>query len=212
MAKILEKFSRILANLQNLPEFCWSFAKFWQFWIFRDFVWFSQNAAIFTFSIFQCYFAQVKFVSSNKFEVQVQQNPYLQPRIPKVTGACSAQVPDIDLYTPLHKATDKGHVETCTVLLDAGADLNASAALDYSCAPRLAWAPRLLGCGGESSRMRQTLEGSFSAVSTPKFASKYAFESSRRDPHNALLCTINCSIITISFKKVAKVLFKKCER
>ena len=37
--------------------------------------------------------------------------------------------------------------------------------------------------------MRQTLEGSFSAVSKPNFATKYAFESSRRDLHNALLCT-----------------------
>ena len=35
----------------------------------------------------------------------------------------------------------------------------------------------------------QTLEGSFSAVSKPNFSSKYAFESSRRDLHNALLCT-----------------------
>ena len=34
------------------------------------------------------------------------------------------------------------------------------------------------------------LEGSFSAVSKPNFASKYAFESSRRDLHNALLCTV----------------------
>ena len=34
----------------------------------------------------------------------------------------------------------------------------------------------------------QTLHGSFSAVSRPIFASKYAFESSRRDLHNALLC------------------------
>ena len=37
--------------------------------------------------------------------------------------------------------------------------------------------------------MRQTLQGSFSAVSKPKFATKYAFESSRRDLHNALLRT-----------------------
>ena len=37
--------------------------------------------------------------------------------------------------------------------------------------------------------MRQTLEGSFSAVSKPNFARKYALESSRRDLHNALLCT-----------------------
>ena len=34
-----------------------------------------------------------------------------------------------------------------------------------------------------------TLEGSFSAVSKPNFARKYAFESYRRDLHNALLCT-----------------------
>ena len=43
------------------------------------------------------------------------------------------------------------------------------------------------GAGGPEQR--QTLEGSFSAVSKPNFASKYAFESSRRDLHNALLCT-----------------------
>ena len=35
----------------------------------------------------------------------------------------------------------------------------------------------------------QTLQGSFSAVSKPNFASKYALESSRRDLHDALLCT-----------------------
>ena len=36
----------------------------------------------------------------------------------------------------------------------------------------------------------QTSQGSFSAVSKPNFASKYALESSRRDLHNALLCTV----------------------
>ena len=36
----------------------------------------------------------------------------------------------------------------------------------------------------------ETLEGSFSAVSKPIFACKYALESSRRDLHNALLCTV----------------------
>ena len=35
----------------------------------------------------------------------------------------------------------------------------------------------------------QALQGSFSAVSKPNFASKYASESSRRDLHNALFCT-----------------------
>ena len=34
----------------------------------------------------------------------------------------------------------------------------------------------------------QTLQSSFSAVSKPNFARKYAFESSRRDLHNALFC------------------------
>ena len=42
-----------------------------------------------------------------------------------------------------------------------------------------------LSCHG----IRQTLEGSFSAVSKLNFASKYSLESSRRDLHNALLCT-----------------------
>ena len=36
----------------------------------------------------------------------------------------------------------------------------------------------------------QTLKGSFSAVSKLNFASKYALERSRRDLHNALLCTV----------------------
>ena len=34
------------------------------------------------------------------------------------------------------------------------------------------------------------LAGSFSAVSNPNFASKYSVESSRRDLHNALFCTV----------------------
>ena len=36
----------------------------------------------------------------------------------------------------------------------------------------------------------QTLQGSFSAVSKPKFACKYSLKSSRRDLHNSLLCTV----------------------
>ena len=41
----------------------------------------------------------------------------------------------------------------------------------------------------ESSNLR-TSQGSFSAVSKPNFASKYSLESSRRDLHKALLCTV----------------------
>ena len=50
--------------------------------------------------------------------------------------------------------------------------------------------------------IRQTLEGSFSAVSKPNFASKYAFESSRRDLHNALLCTAPKSHF---FQKISRI-------
>ena len=45
------------------------------------------------------------------------------------------------------------------------------------------------GAAGTCHGMRQTLQGSFSAVSKPNFTRKYALESSRRDLHNALLCT-----------------------
>ena len=40
-----------------------------------------------------------------------------------------------------------------------------------------------------ASSIGQTLQGSFSAVSKPIFATKYSLESSRRDLHNTLLCT-----------------------
>ena len=43
----------------------------------------------------------------------------------------------------------------------------------------------------------QTLQGSFSAVSKPNFPSKYSLDSSRRDLHNALLCTALESINTV---------------
>ena len=48
--------------------------------------------------------------------------------------------------------------------------------------------PRVDECVG--LKIGQTLQGSFSAVSKPNFASKYPLEISRRDLHNALLCTV----------------------
>ena len=54
----------------------------------------------------------------------------------------------------------------------------------------------------------QTLQGSFSAVSKPNFASKYSFESSRRDLHNALLCTVLYSQIFVL--KTAEIVTIKC--
>ena len=48
---------------------------------------------------------------------------------------------------------------------------------------------RLWYLGDLYAESGQTLQGSFSAVSKPNFASKYSLESSRRDLHNALLCT-----------------------
>ena len=61
--------------------------------------------------------------------------------------------------------------------------------------------------------LAQTLEDSFSAVSKPNFASKYAFESCRRDLHNALLCTaLNLNFlskflptISLNFAKFSKI-------
>ena len=43
--------------------------------------------------------------------------------------------------------------------------------------------------GGGGWLYQQTLDGSFSTVPKPNFASKYAFERFRRDLHKALLCT-----------------------
>jgi hypothetical protein len=58
-------------------------------------------------------------------------------------------VADIDLYTPLHRAADKGHVSVCTVLLDAGADLNAShPGLD-------GWTPLHIACWRNHSELVQ---------------------------------------------------------
>ena len=62
-------------------------------------------------------------------------------------------------------------------------------------------------------RNKQTLNGSFSAVSKPHFAIKYAFESSCRDLHNALLCTALQSQffvkhLPILFCKFCKILAK----
>ena len=64
-------------------------------------------------------------------------------------------------------------------------------------------APVMLSCHG----IRQTLEGSFSAVSKPNFASKYALESSRRDLHNALLCTVLVGSVWV--KKYTKINIEK---
>ena len=41
----------------------------------------------------------------------------------------------------------------------------------------------------------QTLQGSFSAVSKPNFASKYSLESSRWDLHNAFFCIFSLKIV-----------------
>ena len=58
----------------------------------------------------------------------------------------------------------------------------------------------------------ETWQGSFSAVSRPNFARKYAFESSRRDLHNALLRTAlkshlkNARILPIICEKIQEKL------
>ena len=63
-------------------------------------------------------------------------------------------------------------------------------------AARRSWpaARRRLGVREGAQKRRsmwsETLQGLFSAVSKPNFASKNSLESSRRDLHNALLCTV----------------------
>ena len=54
-------------------------------------------------------------------------------------------------------------------------------------------ASRVEDLGDLYAESGQTLQGSFSAaadVSKPNFSSKYSLESSRRDLHNARLCTV----------------------
>ena len=53
------------------------------------------------------------------------------------------------------------------------------------------WRPtRLAWAGGRRTRQpTPQCSGPFSAASKPNFASKYSFESSRRDLNNTLLCT-----------------------
>ena len=63
---------------------------------------------------------------------------------------------------------------------------------------RRAWAVR--------RGMRQTLQGSFSAVSKRNFSSKYTLESSRRDLHNALLCTAPTSHF---FQKITRIIISQ---
>ena len=69
----------------------------------------------------------------------------------------------------------------------------------------------VLGSAGNGERagngsVGQTWQGSFSAVSSPNFASKYALESSRPDLHNALLCTTREShLLKILFLKNARI-------
>ena len=63
----------------------------------------------------------------------------------------------------------------------------------------------------------QTLRGSFSAVLKPNLASKYSYQSSRRDLHEAFLCTVLESTITILVgsvwvKKYTKINIEKMKR
>ena len=63
--------------------------------------------------------------------------------------------------------------------------------------------PRRVGAGGPAGG-----EQSFSAVSKPNFASKYACESSRRDLHNALLCTVLVGSVWVKkYTKISKLKF-----
>ena len=81
-------------------------------------------------------------------------------------------------------------------LLSHGAAARISFISSLRMAARSTAAQKRKGRGGPSAHgvcTRRSViivkPGSFSAVSKPTFARKYALESSRRDLHNALLCT-----------------------
>ena len=60
-----------------------------------------------------------------------------------------------------------------------------------------------------SNNQFRILQGSLSAVSTPIFASKYSLESSRRDLHNALLCTVLESIDSYAAMKLTTAVARR---
>ncbi|CAD7923917.1 unnamed protein product [Amoebophrya sp. A120] len=63
----------------------------------------------------------------------------------------SVDAPDIDLYTPLHRAVENGHVQICEQLLEAGADVNVShPGLD-------GWTPLHLACWLNATQIAKLL-------------------------------------------------------
>ena len=62
-----------------------------------------------------------------------------------------------------------------------------------------------LNLGDLYAESGQTLQSSFSAVSKPNFASKFSLETSRRDLHNALLCTV---LQTQNFSQKSSTFFR----
>ena len=84
---------------------------------------------------------------------------------------------------------DTAENEPCKVCRIAGAlPLRGPARLAVGDGARAELRAPMLGLTKLSNYL--TLKGSFSAVSKPNFASKYALESSRRDLQHALLCTV----------------------
>ena len=86
-----------------------------------------------------------------------------------------------------------------------GGSSRAATACQDEVAARTCPLARLLGsehrARSSSRELGQLLEGSFSTVLKPNFASKSAFDSSRRDLHNALL--LHSYAISIFLSKVA---------
>ena len=78
-----------------------------------------------------------------------------------------------------------------------------TACVDSTCDRKAFWS--LLNLGDLYAECGQTLQGSLTAVSKPNFASQYALESSRRDLHNALLCTaLESTAFGIHWRKMGK--------
>ena len=100
----------------------------------------------------------------------------------------------------LHDEKPAGHRGRCRWRGSRAPSCSAPPAATRPVGRRRGWAG-----GGPAARgwIGQTLEGSFSAVSKRNFASKYAFESSRRDLHDALLCTaLQSQVVVKNFQVI----------
>ena len=108
-----------------------------------------------------------------------------------------AKLPKIDLKSVLAANRIIFAIENVFVLLRYLQQTSAQRKREQTVEPK---EKPMLGLTQPSNYL--TLKDSFSAVSKPNFATKYALESSRRDLQNALLCTVLVGSVWAAFSKL----------